>query len=62
MNKQKMLAIKDKVQDTLWMTKIVAKVVFYQVIIVLVAMGVLYATNFTVKVQPNVTIVSPIGE
>lgn len=62
MNKQKMLAIKDKVQDTIWMTKIVAKVIFYQIVIVLVAMGILYATNFRVEVKPNVQVISPIVE
>ena len=58
--KQKMQEVKDKVQDIFWMTKIVAKVVFYQIVVVLVAMGILYATNFKLSITKNVSIISPI--
>ena len=62
MNKAKMQEVKDKVQDTIWMTKIVAKVVFYQIVVVLVAFGVLYVSNYKVTITPNVQVVSPIVE
>lgn len=52
--------VKDKVQDTIWMTKIVAKVIFYQIVVVLVAFGVLYCSNYKVTVTPNVQTISPI--
>jgi len=52
---------KDKIQDTFWMTKIVAKVLFYEVVLALVVMGVLYATNFKISLTPNITVLSPIS-
>jgi hypothetical protein len=55
-------ALKDKVQDTFWMTKIVAKVLFYEVVLALVVMGVLYMTNFRINIVPLVTTISPLSQ
>jgi hypothetical protein len=52
---------KDKIQDTFWMTKIIVKVLFYEVVLALVVMGVLYATNFKITVSPLVQTISPIS-
>ena len=38
----------------------IAKVIFYEILIVLVAMGILYATNFRVSIEKNVQTISPI--
>lgn len=62
MNKQKMQEVKDKVADTIWHLKLIAKVIFYQIVILLVAMGILYATNFRVEIKPNVQVISPVVE
>lgn len=40
----------------------VAKVIFYEIIIALVVMGILYATNFRIEIKPNVEVVSPISQ
>jgi hypothetical protein len=38
----------------------VAKVIFYEILIVLVAFGILYCTNFKLSITKNVSIISPI--
>jgi len=53
---------KDKIQDTFWMTKIIVKVLFYEVVLALVVMGVCYATNFHISITPVVQTISPIQE
>lgn len=60
MNKVKMQVLKDNVQDFWLMTKIVCKVIGIQVLIVLVAAGVCYFSNFRVTIQPIVQTISPI--
>ena len=62
MNKQKMLAVKDSVQNFLWWTGIVAKVLMFQVALALMVMGVLYILNFRVEIKPLVQTISPIVE
>lgn len=51
---------KDKIQDTFWMTKIIVKVLFYEVVLALVVMGVLYVTNFRFEIKPVVQTISPV--
>lgn len=52
---------KDTLPDFFHEAGKVLKVLFYEVLVVLVAMGILYATNFRVTIEKNVQIISPIS-
>ena len=41
---------------------VILKVIFYEVLIILVAFGILYLTNFRIRIEPMVKIISPIVE
>ncbi len=58
MIKQKIEAFKKGTGKTI---ALVVKVLFYEVVLALVVMGVLYATNFRINIVPLVTTISPIS-
>lgn len=53
---------KDKVAEIVWHTKLVLRVLLWQAIIILVACGVLYLSNYQFHITPRVTVISPITE
>ena len=40
----------------------ILKVIFYEILVILVAFGILYLTNFRIRIEPMVKIISPIVE
>lgn len=54
--------VKDDIHNALWWGGIIGKVILFQALVILVACGVLYLSNFKVQVVKNVEIVSPIVE
>jgi hypothetical protein len=53
---------KDTLPDFMWEMKKVLTVLFYEVVLALVVMGVCYATNFHISITPVVQTISPIQE
>lgn len=52
---------KEKIAQIVKTIMFVIKVIIYEAMIILVACGFLYLTNFRVEIKPNVQIISPEG-
>ena len=62
MTQQQKVDAKDAVHNLFWNAKYVGKVLVFQAALVLMILGVFYISNWSIKITPNVTIVSPIVE
>lgn len=54
--------VKDNIQDFVWHSKLVLKVLVWQALVILVACGVLYITNFKFQITKVTHTISPIVE